>query len=113
MKKLIFAITALMTLSFCSKGQTITTYTLTPHQVSGVNVSTGFSTSGGFYNDYPTNSIFPVFSKDSMTVAFFSTSDMTNSIMAHKDSIIHFHTGAQQFTTRKSIDSFFICCMVK
>ena len=109
MKKIIL----LLLVSTSLKAQ-VTTYTLTPFTNGvGANVSTGMTTNNGQFIDFPTNSIFPVFSRDSTKVQWLDIYDRTHTVMSVPDSIKHFYTGSFQFIKVKSLDSFFHCCMTK
>ena len=116
--KTLILVSMLLASSIASSAQNaITTYTLTPHTnlTTSVNVSCSIRSSNGQINDYPTGSIYPVFSRDSSKVQFFCIYDQTNRPMSVADSINHFQTGSFVFPVKgvKSMDSFFYNVMVK
>jgi hypothetical protein len=118
MKKifLILNLALCLSINLKSKAQsTVTTYTITPQQnSSSVNVSTMIKTSGGSTSIYPTNSIYPVFSKDSTDVTWFSTFT-GDKVISNATPITNYWTGSFNFPAKgvKSVDSLYDCCMTK
>ena len=108
--KLILALCALSQTVFAQNA--ITTYTLTPYARSGVNVSTALTTSAGQTGDYPTNIMYPIFSRDSISVQFWNASS-GEKITARPDSLKHFYTGSVNLNTVQKMDSFFHAAMTK
>lgn len=109
MKKIILALS--LALSFNAVAQTaVTTYTITPS-----TTTFRICNSAGQVSDFPLNTLYPVFSKDSISVMFLGSFDKTTIYPFRQDSINHFTTGSFHFPVKglKSLDSFYQAKMTK